>query len=159
MILLFSIFNIYRKLRRGRVRRQFLKRLETDIAEEILKLLLNLMNWWFKTDEEFRKNIDGFTGRYQFRNADKSFTVTALFTGKGVKVKEELIKDEDVSVIFKDGKSLETLMNFLLARDPDILKLILNNEVKVEGNMNYMFRFLYMAKQLKAKLPVPLTGG
>jgi hypothetical protein len=154
-----SLFNIYRKLRRGKVRRQFLKRLENNIAEVILILVLNLMNWWFKTDKEFRRNIDGFTGRYQFRNADESFTVAALFTGKGLKVKKGLIKDEDVSVIFKNDKSLETLMKFLLTRDPDILKLILNNEVKVEGNMNYMFRFLYIAKQLKAKLPVPLAGG
>ncbi|GFP22288.1 hypothetical protein HKBW3S06_01515, partial [Candidatus Hakubella thermalkaliphila] len=91
----------------------------------------------------------GFRGRYQFRSVDNSVTVAAVFTGKGLEVKETLLPDADVSIIFKDSKSL---MKYLLATDRDILRLLLNNKVVVKGNMNYMFKFEYMANHLQLVL-------
>lgn len=146
------LFNIFRKLWR---------RLESGIAEELLELALKGMSLWFKICKEFRRNIDGFNGRYQFRSANNSVTVGALFTGKGLKVKEGLIKDADVSVIFKDGKSLRTLVNYFLATDPDIMKLMFNNGVELKGNLNYMLKFSYMTNHLLLplkRLLLRLTG-
>lgn len=145
---------ILRKWWRRRVERRFLKCLESETAEEFLKLLLKLMSLSFKIDEDFCRNITGFTGRYQFRSIDDSVTIAALFTGKDLKVKERLIPDADVSVIFKDSKSL---MNYLLATDRDILRLVLNNEVVLKGNINYMLKFGYMADHIQLALTGKLT--
>jgi hypothetical protein len=141
--------NVFRKWWLRWVRRQFLKSLQNEAAEKFLKLLLKLMSLTFKLDKDFRRNIDGFKGRYQFRTVDNSVTIAALFTGKDLKVKEKLIPDPDVSVIFKDGKSL---ISYLLATDRDILKLVLNNEVMLKGNTNYMLKFGYMANHIQLAL-------
>ena len=143
------LLNIFRKWWRRRVERRFLKCLQSEAAEEFLELLLKLMSLAFKIDEDFQRNIKGFTGRYQFRSVDNSVTVAALFTGKDLKVKERLIPDADVSVIFKDGRSL---MNYLLPADRDILRLVLNNEVVLKGNVNYILKFGYMANHLQLTL-------
>jgi hypothetical protein len=141
--------NIFRRWWRRRVERRFQKCLESEAAEEFLELLLKLMSLAFKVDKDFRRNIEGFKGRYQFRSVDNSVTVAALFTGKGLKVKERSIPDADVTVIFKDGKSL---LNYLLATDRDILRLVLNNEVVLKGNVNYVLKFGYMANHLQLAL-------
>jgi hypothetical protein len=46
-------------------------------------------------------------------------------------------------------------MNYLLATDRDILKMLLNNEVVLKGNVNYMMKFGYMANHLQ----LALTGS
>jgi len=146
------LLNIFRRWQRKRTEQQFLRCLQSETAEEFLKLILNLMRLTFKIDEDFRRNIRGFTGKYQFRSADNSVTVAAVFTGKDMEVKERLIPDANVSVTFKDGRSL---MNYLLATDRDILKMLLNNEVVLKGNVNYMMKFGYMANHLQ----LALTGS
>lgn len=143
------LLNIFRKWRKGRVERRFLKCIESEAAEGFLGLLLKLMSLAFKIDKDFRRNIVGFKGRYQFRSADNSVTVAALFTGKDLKVKERLVPDADVTVIFKDGRSI---MNYLLTTDRDILRMVLNNEVVLKGNLNYIFKFGYMANHLQLAL-------
>ncbi len=143
------LLNIFRKWQRRRVETRFLQCLQDEAAGEFLELILRLMRLAFKLDADFRRNIDGFTGRYQFRSADNSVTTAVIFTGKDVKVKERLIPDADVSVIFKDSRSL---MNYLLAADRDILKLVLNNEVVLKGNMNYIMKFGYMVNHLQLAL-------
>ena len=141
--------NIFRRWWKRRIERQYLKCLESEIAEEFLELLLKLMRLAFKVDRDFRRDIDGFTGRYQFRSVDDSVTMAALFTGRDLKVKEELIPDPHITVVFKNGRAL---MNYLLSTDRDILRLMLNNEVVVKGNVNYMFKFGYLANHLQLAL-------
>jgi len=143
------VLNVFRKWWQRWVRRRFLKSIESEAAEEFLKLLLRLMSLTFQLDKDFGRNIDGFKGRYLFRTIDNSVTVAAIFTGRGLKVKEKLIPDPDVSVVFKDRRSL---MDYLLATDRDILKLVLNNEVVLKGNMNYIFKFGYMANHIQLSL-------
>ncbi|MDD5093494.1 MAG: hypothetical protein PHV74_03820 [Dehalococcoidia bacterium] len=138
--------NIFRRWWKTRVEKQFLRCMESEAAEEFLKLLLKLMSLAYKVDKDFRRNIMGFNGSYQFRSRDKSITVAATFSENGLKVKEKLIPNPDVSVIFKDARSL---MTYLLSMDRDILKLVLNNEVMIKGNLNYMLKFGYMANHLQ----------
>jgi len=150
---LFTIFvwlyNRIVKWRNKWLEPSFRKCIQAEEAEEFLELLLKLMSLTFRLDKDFRRNIKGFRGRYQFRSVDNSVTVAALFTGKGLKVKERLIPDADVTVIFKDGKSL---MNYLLAENRDILRPVLNNEVVLKGNVNYILKFGYMANHLQLAL-------
>lgn len=143
------LLNIFRRWWKKRVERRFLKCMESEAAEEFLELLLKLMSLAFKVDKDFRKNIDGFRGRYQFKSLDNSVTMAALFTGEELEVKEGLIPDVNVTVIFKNSKAL---MNYLLSADRDILKLLLNNEVVIRGNANYVFKFAYMANHLQLAL-------
>ncbi|MBM3131447.1 MAG: hypothetical protein FJZ95_00205 [Chloroflexi bacterium] len=140
---------IFRRWWRWRLKSRFRKCVESEAAEEFLELLLKLMSISFKIDKDFRRNIEGFNGRYQFKSRDNSVTVAAIFDGKELKVKEKLIPDPDISVIFKDGQSI---MNYLLADNRDILKLVLNNEVVLNGNTNYIFKFGYMANHLQLAL-------
>ncbi len=148
--------NIFRRWWRSRVEKQFLACLEGEGAEEFLKLLLKLMGLTLKLDQKFQRNVIGFNGRYQFRTADRSVNVAALFNGPDLKVKEEVIPDPDVSVIFKDARAL---MNYLLASDRDILRLLLNNEVVLLGNMNYILKFGYMSNYIQLALTGKLAGN
>ncbi len=140
------IFNIFRKLWRRSVK--LLKRPESGSAEVVLEVLLKFMSLWLKRSKEFRRNIDDFDGQYQFRSVDNSVAVAAQFKDKGLKVKVGLIEEADVSVIFKNGKSLVTLGRFLLSTDRDFIKLMLNNGVELKGNLNYMLKFSHMANHL-----------
>ena len=142
------LINLYWKWLEKRVEKKLLKSIQSETSEEFLELLLKLMRLAFKVDKEFRRNIEGFKGKCQFRSIDNSVTVAAVFDGKELKVKEELLPDPNVSVIFKDGQSL---MNYLLS-DRDILKLVLNNEVVLKGNTNYMLKFGFMANHLQLAL-------
>lgn len=120
--------------------------LTSEVAEEFLQLLLGLMSVVFLFDHDFRKNIEGFNGRYQFRSKDGCITVAALFGDDRLEVREEEIPDPDITVLFKDGKAL---MGYLLTPKPDILGSMLRQEVSLDGNLNYLYKFAFMAKRLQ----------
>lgn len=126
--------------------KKFSEGLESEFAEDFLKLLLNLMSIAFKIDHKFRKNIEGFNGRYQFKSKDGHITVAALFGEDKLEVKEAEIEDPDITILFKDGKAL---MGYLLTPKPDILGSMLRQEVSLDGNLNYLYKFAYMAKRLQ----------
>lgn len=120
--------------------------LTSEFAEDFLRLLLDLMSVVFLFDHTFRKNIDGFDGRYQFKSRDGGITVAAVFKNKLLEVREKEIAGPDITILFKDGKAL---MGFLLAPKPDILGSLLRQEVSLDGNLNYLYKFAFMAKRLQ----------
>lgn len=120
--------------------------LSLELAEEFLKILLEVMKMTFVFDHDYRKNIEGFTGRYLFRSQDHAIAVSAVFMGGEMEITEEEVPNPNVTVIFKDGKAL---MNFLLSGNPDILGSMLRQEVTPEGNLNYLYKFAYMARRLQ----------
>jgi hypothetical protein len=126
--------------------KEFSDCLSSELAEDFLQLLLGLMSVVFMVDHGFRKNIEGFNGRYQFYSKDGSITVAALFGNNRLEVREEDILYPDITVLFKDGKAL---MGHLLTPKPDILGSILRQEVSLDGNLNYLYKFAYMAKRLQ----------
>lgn len=126
--------------------KNFLKSIESEFAEDFLQLLLTLMSAAFFIDHDFRKNIDGFKGRYQFKSKDGEITVAALFEKDRLEVKEKEINNPNITVLFKDGKAL---MGYLLSPKPDILGSMLRQEVTLDGNLNYLYKFAYMAKRLQ----------
>lgn len=144
------LFNIFRRWRRRLLTSRFLKALHDHTAEKFLTLILKLMSLAFKLDKDYRKNIEGFTGKYQFRTRDNSVLTAVTFTGKDMKVKKDrTIPDPDITVVFKDSSAV---MDYLLAGDRDILDLVLNNKVVLNGNMNYLMKFGYMANHLQLSL-------
>lgn len=126
--------------------KKFADGLASEFAEDFLLLLLNGMSAVFLFDPNFRRNIEHFQGRYQFKSKDGLITVAALFGNNRLKVREEEIPDPDITVYFKDGKAL---MAYLLTPKPDILGSILRQEVSLDGNLSYLYKFAYMAKRLQ----------
>lgn len=136
---------LFRKYRADSVGRKLIKTLESELAEEFLDILLNLMGLVFCIDRDFRRNIDNFNAVYVFKDKSGEITVSAVFNNSKLKVFKKQMDNANVTITFKDQKAL---MNFLLSPTPDILSAILNQDVTYEGNLNYISKFAYMATHL-----------
>lgn len=122
---------------------------DSEVTEEFLELLLNSMRIFYIFSSDFRKNIEGFEGRYLFKSRDGKITVAAIFENGRMNVKEKEIGDTDITVSFISSKALR---DFIFSPKPDILGSILRQDVVVDGNLNYMYKFAYMAKHLQLLL-------
>ena len=146
---MFDLENIINKLALEKAGEKFLNALEDEAAETLLEKLLLFMKLKFMFDPSYRRNIENFKGRYQFKSRDNKITVLVELDNGKMDIKETLSEDVDVTVIFKDGRSL---MNFLLSQNRDVLRGLLNNEINVNGNLNYIYKFAFMANHLQLEL-------
>lgn len=128
------------------VMEKLLEGLEGEFTEDILKTLLTGMNLVFLLSSTYRKNIENFSGTYCFRSKDDTFSVGAVFKNGTMKVTEGSVDNPNITVIFKNPA---VLRNFIFSPKPDILNAILRQDVSVEGNLNYLYKFSYMANHLK----------
>jgi hypothetical protein len=119
---------------------------DSEVTGEFLELLLNAMRLSYIFNKDFRKNIEGFEGRYLFKSRDGKITIAAVFENGRMKVKEKEMSDTDITVSFRSAKALR---EFIFSPKPDILGSILRQDVVVDGNFNYMYKFAYMAKHLQ----------
>ena len=133
---------------------RFQQTIETEAAEEFLELLLNAMKIMFVINHDYRQNIRKFEGRYQFKSKDGGLTIAAIFKNGRMEVREALIENPDITVTFRDGR---TLFNFLLAPKQDILGSMLRQDVQTDGNLNYLYRFGFLAKRLQLMM-TPRAG-
>jgi len=138
-----------RQWRRQRAERRLRKCLESRTARDSLGVILGLMRLAFKLDEDFRRNITGFEGVYQFRSPDNSIARAVIFDGKGMVIRKAVVPGANVELIFKDERAL---LNYLLGPERDIPKMLFDNEVVLKGNLNYMMKFGYMANHLQLAL-------
>ena len=129
------------------IAQKWLSSMGSQAAEGFLLLLLKLMDLVFMLNIwNFRENIEGFRGRYVFRSKDDSIVASASFKSGNMKVYDKIIDKPDVTITFRDDKAL---MNYLLSPKPDILGSILRQDVTINGNLNYLYKFAYMAKRLQ----------
>ena len=145
-------FFMLRSLRIRSVRKRFLNSIASEVTEEFLELLLRFMGLVLLVNRDFRKNIEGFNGRYLFRSADGGITVAAVFRNGRLKVREEEIDDTDITVTFRNARAL---VDYLLSPKPDIIGSLLKQDVVLDGNLNYLYKFAYMANHLR----LLATGG
>lgn len=124
---------------------KFINSLESGFVDDSLFVLLELLRLVFIADKDFRKNIDGFSGRYLFNSMDKKIEVAAIFKDSKLTVENKAIDNTDVTVTFKDVPSL---MKFALSKDPNILSAVLDQTIVIDGNLNYIYKFGYMAQHL-----------
>lgn len=124
---------------------------ESEFAEEFLQTLLNLMSLMFVLNSEYRKNIRNFDGKYQFLSEDGQITIAAVFDDSHMEVVEKVIDSPHITITFRNGR---TLLNFLISPKQDILGSMLRQDVKTNGNLNYLYRFGFMAKQLQLMMPL-----
>lgn len=119
----------------------------SEVAKGFLRLLLKLMAFVFMLNiKDFRRNIENFNGRYVFRSKDNSIVVSAAFENGTMKVYDRIIEKPNMTITFRNDRSL---MNYLLSPKPDILNAVLKQDVMVSGNLNYLYKFAYMAKRLQ----------
>jgi hypothetical protein len=119
---------------------------ETEMTEGFLEVLLNAMRLAFLFDGKFCRNIENFSGKYFFTNHDKDITVSAVFHDGSMSVSKHGIEHPDITITFRDEKAL---MGFVLAPKPDILGAVLRQDVVIDGNLNYLYKFAFMAKRLQ----------
>ena len=131
--------------------RKLRKELVGKATDIFLELLLKGMDLAFYLSKGYRKNIKDFEGRYLFTTADDVVAAAATFEHGDMEVHKEAIDDWDVRVTFKDAGALNA---FLFSRDQDILDSLLKNDVELDGNLNYIYRFGFMARDLGHRLGV-----
>lgn len=132
-----------------KVAEEFMRGIEGEVAETIIIVLLSLMKLRFMVDRSYRKNIENFKGRYKFSSKVGGIAVLVKFDNGKMDFKEIGGNGANVTCTFKDGKSL---INLLLSKDRDILRGLLNNEITLTGNLNYMYKFGFMANHLILEL-------
>jgi len=122
-----------------------------EVTDEFLELLLKGMDLAFFFSSGYRRNIDGFKGRYLFRTSDNKVAASAIFKDGDMQVRDSAIADWNVRVTFKNAKALR---DFIFSKNQDILNSILANEVEVDGNLNYIYKFGFLARDLGKRLGV-----
>jgi hypothetical protein len=127
------------------------RQLEGEVTDEFLELLLHGMKLAFTLSPDYRQNLRGFRGTYVFRTADGAVAVSARFADGGMHIDADALPDWDVRVTFETPQAL---WSFLLSKDQDILNSILRDEVEVEGNLNYVYKLGYMARELVQRLGI-----
>lgn len=115
-------------------------------GDQLLEMLLHGMSMSFWFSKEHRRNIANFTGNYVFTTKDGKVAASVTFARGSMKVHASDIPNWNVRVTFADEVAL---MEFLFAENQDILNSLLENKVAVEGNLNYIYRFGYLAKNLR----------
>ncbi len=131
--------------------KSLIEELYGKVTDKFLELLLQGMDLAFCLSKGYRKNIKNFKGRYLFRTVDNNVAASAIFRDGDMKVYDEVIDEWDSRVTFKDAAAL---MAFIFSRDQDILDSLLKNEVEVDGNLNYIYKFGFMARDLSKRIGV-----
>ena len=121
------------------------------VTDKFLELLLKGMDLAFYLSKGYRKNIKDFSARYVFRTSDHLVGVTTDFRDGDMRIHEEANDDWNARITFKSAAALRS---FIFSKDQDILNSLLKNEVEVDGNLNYIYKFGFMARDLAYKLGV-----
>ncbi len=137
--------------------------MENQIAggalDKLLYLSLNAMSLLFWVDKDFRRNIKDFKASYVIKSRDGTIDVSAVFGKRRIlftqmdamTVKDSEVDDPVSKVIFQDAASM---VKFLLSGNPDVLQGMLNNQLSVSGNLNYLFKFAYMLMSIPEVLGI-----
>lgn len=125
------------------------KELGGILTDEFLEILLRGMDLAFCLCSGYRKNIENFRGRYLFSTADGEVLVSAVFGDGNMAVKSGIIDPWDTRITFKDAAALRS---FIFSQDQDIIDSLLKDEVAVDGNLNFIYKFGFMARDLTHRL-------
>jgi hypothetical protein len=124
--------------------------LEGKLTDKFVEVLFLSMQVAFILIGDYRRrNLRGFRGRYVLRTADNKVAASALFRWRRMKVKTFAVSEPTVTITFKDPAALR---RFLFSKEQDILDSLLANEVEVDGNLNYVYKLGFMARDLTRRL-------
>lgn len=130
--------------------RRAIERIRAKATDELLETLLLAMDLCFSLDASYRaSNLRHFSGRYVFVSSDGAADATVWFEQERMGRSSRAEPDFTVRVRFKDAAALR---RFLFADSPDVLDALLANDVELDGNLNYIYKFGYMVKDLERRL-------
>jgi hypothetical protein len=130
---------------------RLLEQITTTVTDQFVELLLRGMDLAFCLCRGYHRNIEHFKGTYLFRTAKDEIVHTAVFADGNMQVHNESVDDWDVRVTFRNPEVLRT---FLLSPNRDIVNAVLKNDVEVDGNLNYIYKFGFMAMDLGKRLGI-----
>jgi hypothetical protein len=142
--------SLWHRLIRSRFK-AFIKAVEAEVTDRFLELLLNGMKLGFILIPGYRRNLYGWSGTLVFCTREKRIEATTHFKNGRMYVDETIVSKSNSTVVFKDGAALRS---FLFSKDQDIFNSLLANTVEVEGNLNYVCKFGFMAKDLLHRLGI-----
>ncbi|MGA1821500.1 MAG: hypothetical protein ACMUIG_03120 [Thermoplasmatota archaeon] len=134
--------------------RGFIRQLEGEAADKFLELLLKKMSLAFCLDQGYRNNISNFSGKIAI-TAGEEAEASAVFDGGDMDVSKKDLKDADVRIKFK---TVNAFRDLLTSGNQDILQFIIRDEVAIEGNPTYLYRFAFLSRELLHRLGVKLEG-
>jgi hypothetical protein len=130
--------------------RRAVDRVRIEATDDILDVLLYAMEVCFWLDRSYREdNIKDFTGVYVFTSAERAIGGTASFAKGHMHASSEAQPEFTARVRFKNAAALR---NFLFAGSPDILNALLNDDIELDGNLNYIYKFGFMVTDLERRL-------
>lgn len=143
------------KFLRNYFRNKYDRKIPEKITDFVLEALLRTMSLAFALDNRnfisTEDNLANFSKKYVFKTRNGAVCCSAIFekgeipgNGKMI-VKNHAIDDPDVTIVFKNSVALS---NYLLSTDHDIVALLLDNQVEIDGNLNLAYKFMYMARHL-----------
>jgi hypothetical protein len=135
----------------NRQARRLREELESEPTDKLLELLLFGMELAFLLLPSYRRNIENFRATYVFGTRDGRVAATARFAGGYLQVKDRAEQPATTSVTFVNPGALQ---RFLFSKDQDVLNSLLANEVEVDGNMSYLYKFGFMARDLTQRLGI-----
>jgi formate--tetrahydrofolate ligase len=95
-------------------------------------------------------NIEYFNAFYAFATEKGAVRSAAIFKDGEMLVDRDPELDQwDIRVNFKN---VDALWKFIFSGGTDIVESVLANDVQVYGNLNYLFKFGFMARDLKERL-------
>jgi len=142
--------------------RKLKRQLLGEVTDRLIEFLLKAMSLSFyllKKDVNYQNHLrdsegNFFRGYYLFQTPkEDGIVASATFENGDMSVRKDAIPEWDVKVTFSNG---EALRKFLFSEDQDIINSLAENEVEVEGNLNYIYKFGFMAKDLLRRIDVVL---
>jgi hypothetical protein len=125
--------------------------LEGKLTDKFVAILFFSMEISFILLASYQRNLRGFRGSYVLCTADRRVAASAVFGNGKMLVKAEAVTSPNVTITFKDSAALR---RFLFSKDQDILASLLANEVDVDGNLNYIYKLGFMARDLTRRLGI-----
>jgi hypothetical protein len=132
-----------------KVRKEFQQCITGESVHASPEILFRLIGLLYQLKPDFRKNIQGLSGSYQFKSEDNKVTVLATFDDEQITVEEALSPEADIVITFKDGRSI---INSFFSHGKDILKTLNDNEVALQGNLNYVYKLGFLTNHIQAAL-------
>ena len=121
-------------------------------AHSVIRNLLEIMCLAYSSGSELRKHIKNIRARYLFSFGDSNTFISLEIRNGGMRIRPGITELPDASIKFSDSGSV---LNLLFSDKPDILGMILNQEVVTEGNLSYIYKLMYLVNHLQIKLLGP----
>jgi hypothetical protein len=120
------------------------------LADKVFRLLLYAMSVITLLKPGFQEaNLPpGFKAKLVFktRRTQDPVECSAIFADGLMQERKGSVPAPDATIIFKDGLSLFNYVFF--SKDHDVVNLLLENQIEIDGNLSLVYKFMYMVRNL-----------